>query len=378
MSDRVLVTGGAGFIGSFVVDHFLHAGYSVRVLDNLDPQVHPQGRPGYLSADAELRVGDVRDTDAVEAALDGIQLVVHCASAVGVGQSMYRVQHYLDVNVNGTATLLQALIAQRREVAKIVIPTSMTAYGEGLYRRPSDGIVRRVGVRLEAPSGRDGWEPLDPETGEALVAVPTPETAELLARNVYALSKRYQEELALSLGAFYQLPVTCLRLFNVFGPRQSLSNPYTGVLAIFLSRLLQGEAPIVYEDGRQTRDFVSVHDVVRAIALASREGTADEQVLNVGTGVPRGIADVARSAATLLGRDLEPEITGQFRRGDIRHCFADAARAHELLGFAPAADWAASLLETAEWSLRAPRRDNFRGAAAELAAFGLIRPTGAA
>lgn len=378
MSDRVLVTGGAGFIGSFVVEHFLRAGCPVRILDNLDPQVHPHGQPDHLPIDAELRIGDVRDSDAVSAALDDVGIVVHCAAAVGVAQSMYRVRHYIDVNVNGTATLLQALIERRGAVAKLVIPTSMTGYGEGLYRRPSDGTTRRVDVRGEDQVGRSGWEPIDPETGEPLVAVPTPETADLQARNVYALSKRYQEELALSLGAFYGLPTTCLRLFNVFGPRQSLSNPYTGVLAIFLSRLLQGEAPVVYEDGRQTRDFVSVHDVVRAIALAARPGTADSAALNVGTGVPRGIADVARACAALLGRNIEPQITGQFRKGDIRHCFADATLARTVLGFEPQADWDASLLETAEWSSRAPHDDNFTQASAELAAFGIIGPTGAA
>ena len=374
----MLVTGGAGFIGSFVVERFLTAGRSVRVLDCLDPQVHPTGKPAHFPGDAELVVGDVRDGAAVAAALTGVDLVVHCAAAVGVAQSMYRVDHYVDVNVNGTATLLQALIARRADIAKVVIPTSMTGYGEGLYRRVRDGAVVRVEVRTEEQVATSGWEPVDPQTGEALVPIGTPESAGLLARNVYALSKRYQEELALSLGAFYGIPTTCLRLFNVFGPRQSLSNPYTGVLAIFLSRLLQNEAPVVYEDGGQTRDFISVHDVVCAIEIASKPGAADYLAFNIGTGVARTISDVARSCAALLGRSIEPKVTKQFRKGDIRHCFSDSALSRSLLGFEPQADWDASLLETANWSATAPRDDKSRQASAELAAFGLLGEPGRA
>src|SRR5262245_18123414 len=258
---HVLVTGGAGFIGSFVVDRLLAAGHSVRVLDNLDPQVHPEGRPSYLARDTELIVGDVRDRAGLERALDGVDAVVHAAAAVGVGQSLYKVEHYVDVNVRGTATVLDCLQERDRPLRKFLVFTSMTGYGEGLYRRPSDGRLLRVPIRSDDDIARHGWEPACPQTGEVLEPAPTPEDAALLARNVYALTKRWQEELALALGEVYGFPVVCLRLFNVYGPRQSLSNPYTGVLAIFLSRLLAGERPVVYEDGGQSRDFISVHDV---------------------------------------------------------------------------------------------------------------------
>jgi dTDP-L-rhamnose 4-epimerase len=369
---HVLVTGGAGFIGSFVVDRLLCDGHRVRVLDCLDPQVHPAGPPAYLPPAAELRIGDVRDRPTCAAALEGIDAVVHAAAAVGVAQSLYRVEHYVDVNVRGTATLLDCLIERRAPLRKLVVPTSMTGYGEGLYRRPSDGRLLRIAIRSAADIARAGWEPVCPETGERLVQAPTSEDAALQARNPYALTKRYQEELALSLGAVHEIPVFCLRLFNVYGPRQSLNNPYTGVLAIFLSRLLAGERPVVYEDGGQTRDFVSVHDVVDAV-VAALESPAAGHVVNVGSGVPRTIADVGRTLAALVGcQELAPEVTGQFRNGDVRHCTADVSRARQLLGFAPRHGWEETLAELAAWCREAPAADHFAKAHDELRTRGLV------
>jgi dTDP-L-rhamnose 4-epimerase len=369
---RVLVTGGAGFIGSFAVEGLVAAGHSVRVLDNLDPQVHgPEPHP-VLPAGVEFHRGDVRDRAACAAALEDIDAVVHCAAAVGVAQSLYRVDHYVDVNVRGTATLLETLLERRASLHKLVVPTSMTGYGEGVYRRLSDGRIVRIGIRTEADIVRHGWEPVCPETGEPLEAVPTSEDAALLARNVYALTKRYQEELCLSLGAYYGFPVVCLRLFNVYGPRQSLRNPYTGVLAIFLARLAAGERPVVYEDGGQTRDFVSVHDVVDAM-LAALDGDAADLVVNVGSGVPRRIADVARDLARAAGKEtVSPDVTGQFRRGDVRHCTADVRRAAALLGFAPRVDWEAGLAELVAWSRETGGVDDFVRADRELRRYGLV------
>lgn len=370
---RVLVTGGAGFIGSFLVERLMAAGDRVRVLDNLDPQVHPDGAPAYLPHDAELIVGDVRDHGQCRKALDGVDAVVHAAAAVGVAQSLYRIEHFVDVNVRGTATLLECLAEREPRPRKLVVLTSMTGYGEGVYRRPSDGRLLRVGIRAADAVRRQGWEPVCPETGEALAPVPTPEDAALLARNVYALTKRYQEELALSLGAVYGLPVVCLRLFNVYGPRQSLANPYTGVLAIFLSRLLAGESPVVYEDGRQTRDFVSVHDVVAATLTAFRSSAIDGQVVNIGSGVSRPIGETAEMLARLLGRpEIAPRITSEFRAGDVRHCTADIGRAHRLLGWAPRVGWEAGVAELIEWARSARSADRFGQAQQELEARGLV------
>ena len=370
---RVLVTGGAGFIGSFVVDRLLAAGHTVRVLDNLDPQVHPEGAPAYLAAEAELVRGDVRDRGLLERAVADADAVVHAAAAVGVGQSLYRVEHYVDVNVRGTATLLDCLQHRASHLGKLLVFTSMTGYGEGVYRRPSDGRLLRVETRTEADIARHGWEPVCPETGEPLEPAPTPEDSVLLARNVYALSKRWQEELALSLAGVYGFPVVCLRLFNVYGPRQSLSNPYTGVLAIFLARLLAGEQPVVYEDGGQSRDFISVHDVSDTALRVLETDAADGQVMNLGSGEPRRIADIGRALATLTGReDLPPRVTGQFRRGDIRHCTADVSRARRRLGFVPRVAWEDGLRELLAWCRGAASADYFVRAQHELESRGLL------
>lgn len=370
---RVLVTGGAGFIGSFVCERLVAEGHEVRVLDNLDAQVHASGAPPYLPPAVDFRLGDIRDRTACRSALEGADAVVHCAGAVGVAQSLYRVEHYVDVNVRGTATLLDCLVEPRQPLGKLVVLTSMTGYGEGVYRRPSDGRLLRAGIRTEEDIQRWGWEPVCPETGEPLEAVPTPEGAELMARNVYALTKRYQEELALSVGSVYGFSVVCLRLFNVYGPRQALSNPYTGVLAIFLSRLLAGEPPVVYEDGRQSRDFVSVHDVVDAIVAAIDSSAADGQVVNIGSGVPRLIGPIALTLARLSGRsEIQPEVTRQFRRGDVRHCIADITRARQVLGFEPKVSWEEGLAELVQWAGSSVAADRFVQANRELQERGLL------
>ena len=281
----VLVTGGAGFIGSFVVDRLLAEGHTVRVLDALDPQVHPAGRPAYLARDVDLLVGDVRDRATVQRALAGVDAVVHAAAAVGVGQSLYRVEHYVDVNVRGTATLLDCLQERDQPLRRFLVFTSMTGYGEGLYRRPSDGRLLRVPIRSDDDIARHGWEPACPETGEALEPAPTPEDAALLARNVYALTKRWQEELALALGEVYGFPVVCLRLFNVYGPRQSLSNPYTGVLAIFLSRCSPANAPWSTRTAGRAATSSRCTTWPRPPCELLGTGDADGRVLNLGSGV---------------------------------------------------------------------------------------------
>jgi dTDP-L-rhamnose 4-epimerase len=373
---KVLITGGAGFIGSHLAGRMVELGAAVTVLDSLDPQVHPPGETPWVPPGARLVVGDVLDRTALSAALAGVDAVFHCAAAVGIAQSLYRPHRFAAVNVAGTALLLELLVERKGRLPRLVVPTSNTEYGEGLYRRRSDGRLLRVPVRTEEGVRRCGWEPVCPATGETLEPVPIPESAELQARNPYALTKKYQEELALSMGATYGLPVACLRLFNVYGPRQSLSNPYTGVLASFLARLLAGQAPVVYEDGAQSRDFVSVHDVVEAAERALAAESLAGEVLNVATGVPRRIGDCAERLAALLGVAIAPEICGRWRSGDIRHCTADIGRARERLGYEPRVAFDEGLAELVAWARSAPSADLFQQAEAEMRSRGLLGSVG--
>jgi len=365
----MLITGGAGFIGSHVAEELLLRGYEVRVLDNLAPQVHGPARvvPPYLCRDVELVVADVRDRAKVERALAGVDGVFHFAAAVGVAQSMYAVEHYTSVNSLGTAVLLEA-VAQHG-IGKLIVASSMSVYGEGLYRRTDGTSVVEV-RRDRAQLARAQWEPLDRD-GNSLSPQPTPESKTLDLVSVYALSKHDQERLCLMLGEAYGIPVVALRLFNVFGPRQALSNPYTGVLAIFAARLLNDRPPIVFEDGLQRRDFVSVHDVARACRLAYECGDAHGMALNIGSGRSRSVLEVAHAMVRVLGKDIAPQVMGEYRVGDIRHCFADVAQAKAVLGYEPQVGFEAGLEELAEWLEGQTPVDRFAEARRELDARGL-------
>ena len=342
-----LITGGAGFIGSHLADRLLAQGYGVRVLDSLVEQVHGQARsrPAYLSPRVELCVGDVREASDVAGALRGVDVVFHLAALVGVGQSMYQAAEYVDVNVRGTAVLLEQM-AQRR-VQRLVVSSSMSIYGEGEY---VDGAGRRAAVRGRSRERirKGNWE-LEDASGNPVVPVPTREDKPPVLESVYALTKFDQERLCLIMGAAYGIPTVALRFFNVYGPRQALSNPYTGVLAIFASRLLNGRPPVLFEDGRQRRDFVSVHDVARACLLAVERPDAVGRVFNVGSGQARCILDVATDMASALGQPLQPEVTGKYRVGDIRHCFADISLARDQLGYRPGVSFEEGIRELAEF-----------------------------
>ena len=330
----VLVTGGAGFIGSHLADRLLADGHEVRALDNLDRQVHPEGeRPAYLDDSVELQVGDVRDHDAVARALEGVDAVVHLAAAVGVGQSMYEIERYTSVNAIGAAVVLEEALKKRDDVRKLLVASSMSIYGEGQYRNPRTGESGIApGLRPESQLAAKQWEVLG-DDGGPLEPEPTAETKPLRPTSVYAVNKRDHEELFLSVAAGYGIPAVALRFFNVYGERQALSNPYTGVAAIFSSRLLNDRRPVVFEDGAQTRDFIDVRDLVRGCALALAGDGADGRTVNLGTGKPTSIVEVARTIARGLGKEIEPEIVEQYRAGDIRHCYADTRLAEQLLGF---------------------------------------------
>jgi dTDP-L-rhamnose 4-epimerase len=367
---RVLVTGGAGFIGSHLVDRLLADGAEVRILDSLDPQVH-DGRPGYLAEEAELLVGDVRDRDAVDRALRDVDRVVHLAAAVGVGQSMYEIERYTSVNAIGAAVLLERLLEVRDRIEKVVVASSMSIYGEGLYRCAQEGVEVAPEPRPGAQLAARRWELVCPSCGAELEPLPTPETKPLQPMSVYAVGKRDHEELTLAVGRAYGVPATALRFFNTYGPRQALSNPYTGVAAIFAARLLNDRPPIVFEDGRQSRDFVHVQDVAAAVLAALQPGAGDGAAVNVAAGTRVTVAQVASILAAALGVGIEPEIRNEFRAGDIRHCVGDTSRAAELLGWSAQVAFDEGMRELAEWLASQNAVDHADEAAAALAERGL-------
>ncbi len=335
----------------------------MRALDNLTPQVHEGAvRPDYLAADVELQVGDLRDADVVRRALEGVDSVVHLAARVGVGQSMYEIAEYTSANSLGTAVLLEALAAQ--PVRKLLVASSMSVYGEGLYRASTGRWVEppeRTREQLE----RREWELA------GLEPAPTPETKRLGLSSIYALTKYDQECACLVCGAAYGIPTAALRLFNTYGTRQALSNPYTGVLAIFAARLLNDRAPRIFEDGLQRRDFVSVRDVARAFRLALERDGADGGAVNVGSGLSVTVREIGEKLAATMGKQIEPELTGEYRLGDIRHCYADISQARVTLGYEPEVELEAGMAEIAAWLEGRVAEDRVDAAADELARRGL-------
>jgi len=369
---RILVTGGAGFIGSHLVDALTQRGHEVVIYDNLDEQVHPGGSPPpFLNRAARFEKGDVRDYARLQQVMDGVEVIFHEAGAVGVGQSQYEVAKYIGVNSLGTANLLDILVNRKHSVRKLIVAASMSSYGEGVYSCLNCGPVRPALRPLEQMQ-QGNWEPLCPVCRAALTPLPIREEALLNCNSIYSLSKKDQEEMCFLIGRTYGIPVVSLRYFNVYGPRQSLSNPYTGVAAIFLSRILNDRPPVIYEDGMQTRDFIHVEDVVRANLLAMDKPEANGQALNVGTGRPVTVREVAETLAEASGKDLQPEITQQFRKGDVRHCFADLKKITRVLGFSPQVSFRAGIRDLVSWSCTVDARDRFESAREELVARGLL------
>jgi dTDP-L-rhamnose 4-epimerase len=366
---KVLVTGGAGFIGSHIVDALVDAGHEVTILDNLDPQVHTTGEPPeHINPDARFVRGDVRDGALVEELMRDVQVLSHQAAAVGVGQSMYRIREYVDANSVGAASILAA--ARRSpSLERMIVASSMSVYGEGAYLCPEHGAVS-PGLRSREQLLARQWELRCPQCGAELTPRPTGESKPLGPTSVYAVTKRDHEELFVAVGQAYEIPTVALRYFNVYGARQSLSNPYTGVAAIFSSRLLNGQPPLVFEDGRQSRDFVHVSDIVRA-NLLSMDAPADvDRVFNIGTGRPLSLLDLV-DALNSVFRGTEPEFLGKSRAGDIRHCYADTRRAREQLGFEPAVRFEDGVADLCEWARRQVAHDSVMQAKRELEEAGL-------
>ncbi|MBN1667391.1 MAG: SDR family NAD(P)-dependent oxidoreductase [Anaerolineales bacterium] len=371
---KVLITGGAGFVGSHTADLLLKQGYQVRVLDNLDPQVHGEQAeiPTYLDKRIEFQYGDVRDRQKLKTALNGVQAVIHLAAAVGVGQSMYEIYRYVDYNSLGGAMLLNILANEEHTIQKMVVASSMSVYGEGEYRCNQCGPVYpklRLFEQLEARQ----WEMLCPHCGALAAPVPTSEAKPLFPTSVYAITKRDHEEMFLTVGQSYRIPTVALRYFNIYGSRQALSNPYTGVAAIFSSRLLNHNPPVVFEDGLQSRDFTHVSDIAQANLLALEKETASYQVFNIGTGRPLTILDAGNILCEQLDPQQKPVVLNQFRAGDIRHCYADIRQAREKLGYAPRVKFEDGIGELVAWVQEQQANDQVAKATEQLTQRKLVR-----
>ncbi len=368
---QILITGGAGFVGSHLADGLLRQGHRVRVVDDLTPQVHKDGPPDYLSPQVELVVGDVRDPNRLRDVLQGVDVVFHFAATVGVGQSMYEISRYMSVNTQGTAELLQAMLDAKMTPEKLIVASSMSIYGEGRYQCSKCSREATPPVRPVAQLRANQWELHCSFCEGTLKPLPTNETKPSEINSIYALSKRDQEELCLIYGRTYGVPVTALRFFNIYGSRQALSNPYTGVAAIFAARLLNDQAPMIFEDGEQMRDFVSVHDIVRANILAMVRPESNGEVINIGSGTPISIRRVAEILTRALGKDLTPIISQKYRAGDIRHCFADLTKARSLLGYQPEVTHEEGFQELALWLAGQQAEDKAETMLGELNTYGL-------
>lgn len=369
---RALVTGGAGFVGSHLVDALLSAGHEVTVLDNLDPQAHEDGVPRFLNEGARLVTGDLRDRTAVADALEGVEVVFHQGGMVGNGQSMYEMASYVDVNATGTAVLLEEVLRRRDTVRRVVAASSMVVYGDGAYRCDEHGTLAAL-PRRQVDLDAGLWEPRCPWCLAFVHPVPTDEDFRLRPTSPYGIGKAACEQLVLVAGEAHQIECVALRYLNVYGPRQALGNPYTGVAAVFCTRLLSRRPPLVFEDGAQQRDLVHVDDVVRANLLAMSADAAVGCAINVGTGTSITVGSLALILAGSIAPGIAPEISGRWRSGDIRHCWADTGRARSLLGFVPRTDRAAALSELAQWVANERPVDRTEQAFAELISRGLIR-----
>lgn len=369
---NILVTGGAGFIGSFLVDRLIKLAYNVTILDNLEDQVHQGQKPEYLNSQARFIKGDVRDYNVFKSALKNQDVVFHLAASVGVSQSNYEITRYSEVNVTGTANLLDIIINHRNiKIKKILAPSSMTAFGEGQYKCTTHGIVEPPLRDFKQMKKKD-WFIYCPKCSNRVTPVATDETASQPCNSIYALTKKAQEDMLHLIGPMYDLPVTTLRCFNVYGPRQSLSNPYTGVTAIFISRLKNNQAPVVYEDGLQSRDFISVHDVVNAFIQAMKSQKANYQIFNIASGKPTSIKDIAEILARLMKVNIKPQISLKPRKNDIRHCFANIQKAKKILKWSPKVTLGQGLKELITWSQTQMAQDDFARVTKELKQKGII------
>jgi dTDP-L-rhamnose 4-epimerase len=370
---NILVTGGAGFIGSHLVDSLVEKGHQVRILDSIVEQVHRGELPAHLNKNAEFIKADICDADAVAKALNGIEVVYHEAAEVGVGQSMYEIVRYVKANSLGTAVLLEEMIKRPAQFKKLIVASSMSIYGEGAYFCESCAQKIYPQLRGEKQMAAHEWELICKGCGGKLKPIGTTEEKPLFPTSIYAVSKQDQEQFSLAVGRSYKIPTVAFRYFNVYGTRQALSNPYTGVCAIFSSRLMNDESPMIFEDGGQTRDFVHVSDIVQANLLALETDKADYEALNIGTGKAISVGEIAGLLAKGLDKEIVPEYVGKYREGDIRHCVADISKANDLLNYQPQVNLEKGLAELIGWVKNQEADDQVLTATSELTARNLVR-----
>jgi len=370
---KILVTGGAGFIGSHIVDELLKKGHEVRILDNLEPQVYGQANnlPKYLTENIEFQKGTITDKNDIEKAIQDIEIIFHDAAMVGVGQSMYQISRYINTNTLGTANLLDTLVNKENSVKKLIVASSMSNYGEGKYECVDCGTINPK-LRPETQLKEHKWEVICPKCKKPLKPVPTDETKPLYSTSIYAMTKKHQEEMSLLIGKTYGIPTVALRYFNTYGPRQALSNPYTGVAAIFSSRIKNNNPPLIYEDGLQLRDFIFVKDIAKANILAMEKSAANYEIFNVGTGTPTSILNIANTLTKLYNKDMKPEIVNKFRAGDIRHCYADITKIRTKLGYEPSYTLEQGMKELVMWAEKESATDTVEQANKELEEKGLV------
>jgi dTDP-L-rhamnose 4-epimerase len=371
---RALVTGGAGLIGSHIVDLLLREGWSVRILDNLEPQTHGGGRPAWVADGAEMGVGDIRDRSAVRDALEDVDVVFHQAA---YGGYMPEVAKYVHVNSFGTAQLLEIIRDENLPIRKVIVASSQAVYQEGAGSCPTHGVVFPT-TRPLAQLQRADFTVHCPACDAATTPVPTPEEAPIGGETVYAITKVDQERLTLAWGRQTGIPTVALRYSCTYGPRQSVFNPYTGVIAIFATRLLNGQPPILYEDGEQTRDMCFVEDIARANVLAATTDALDGRPVNVGSGRPTTVRELARLIGDALGTTIEPVARGEFRPGEMRHLTSDIRLARSA-GYEPRVDLTEGIARYVEWiRLQGNVRDYFAAAEAGLRAKRIVHRLAAA
>jgi len=373
---RVLVSGGAGFIGSNLCLALRARGHEVTAFDNLSPQIHGDDSPLFASIRDQVRFvrGDVRVREDWLRALDGQQAVVHLAAETGTGQSMYEIERYVDVNVRGTALLLDILANTRSgTVGKLVVASSRSIYGEGKYHCNTCGIVH-PNARKSADMERGDFQVKCPVCGADASVLATDEESKIHPSSVYGITKHNQEQMVLAVGQSLGMSAVALRYQNVYGPGQSLSNPYTGILSIFSTRIRNGNEIVIFEDGKESRDFVYIDDVVRATVAGVERTQIGQEVFNVGSGVCTDVATVARTLLSAYGAEVPLRISGNFRLGDIRHNFADLNRVEAGLGFVPQVDFESGIRAFVRWvEGQRVAGDDYQRSIEELKAKGLYR-----